>query len=221
MSFLNGTIFITSNKDDVYNTNLLMTKVISMDEDDSIQVNNLGNGGIVGTCLLPPIPALIAEIDGNAEMYTKIYQSHLLDAYQQQFISALIAYLYKKGNLLLFLPEMGNNTKESFINNMYILYGIHIGELNSLDPRKICYYDERCIPIWLNMIYTSRVISYQEYLYQLPLEAPLNNPQVIEMLIDEMRPYGNTVNERLEEISKFRKAIKTNPNVRNAIGGLY
>lgn len=210
---LKGTIFVTDNVDIVYNAPLNTTKIVSLDEDGILQDNPAFIGG---TCLLPPLEAKIAEVDNNELQYDQFYQSHLLDAFQQQFIAALVSYLYRGGNLILFLPEIGyTNTRDKLIQHMWLLYGIHIGIINDPDPMKSqCFYDERCTVIWLNMIYTSKVIPANEYLYMMPADAVMNNQVVISELIEELMPVGDSINEKIKNIERYRKLVKQNPQIK-------
>ena len=198
---LRGTIYITDNIDVIYNTPMNTTKIVSLDEDGILQNND---GIIGGTCLLPPLEAKIAEIDNNEAQYDQFYQSHLLEPFQQQFISALISYLYKGGNLVLFLPEVGyTNTRDKLIQHMWLLYGIHIGVIGAQDPMVAnCYYDEKCIVMWLNMIYSARVIS---------------NMTVISELIDDLHPIGDTINDKIKTLNHYKETIKINPNTNLAL----
>ena len=221
MSLLKGTIYITEDMNIVnsipYNSN---TKIVNLDEDDILpDSSNI----LVGTCLLPPIEAKIAEVDGNQTLYDTIYSNHLMMPFQQQFISALLSYLYKGGNLILFLPELGyNNTKDMIIYEMFKLYGIHIGLIGDQNPQKAnCYYDETCIPMWLNSIYSVSAISPYEFLYMYPLDAVLNNNVIIRKLVKELNPYGENFNEQVGYIHEFHKKIHINPNVRPAIFNIY
>lgn len=212
--FLRGTIYITDNLEYIYNLPVNgMTKIVSLDEDEVLDSNNANVIG--GTCLLPPMEAKIAEADGNEQMYDTVYSNHLLSPFQQQFIAALIAFLYKGGNLVLFLPELGyTNTMEKFIFHLFRLYGIHVGLIGHQNPQIAnCYYDTSCIPIWLNMIYTADVISPWEYLYMYPVDAAITNQAVMNKLIHEIRPYAGTMNEMFEYIKKLHRKIHKNPKV--------
>jgi hypothetical protein len=178
---------------------------------------------LTGTCLLPPVQAKIAEADGNEVLYDTIYMNHLLEPYQQQFISALVSFLYKGGNLIFFLPEIGyTNTLEKFIALMYSKYGIHIGLIGHQNPAVAnCYYDERCIPMWANMIYSVRVIDAYEYLYMYPVDAPLGiNNRIMEQLLEEICPYEKTLNEKVNYILHLHKSIHKNPKVRPVIASI-
>jgi hypothetical protein len=212
MSILKGTIYITDNPEVIYNTPLNVTKIINLDEDGILQDNEAFIGG---TCLLPPIEAKIAEVDNNEQQYDMFYQSHLLEPYQQQFISALIAYLYRGGNLILFLPDVGyDNTKNKLLYHIWSLYGLHIGIIGDPNPNNSnCYYDDRCTVIWLNMIYTAKVIDAIEFLFMYPEDAVINNNQVIAELCEELHPLGNSINEKLKTIEHYRRALKKNSRV--------
>ena len=220
MSILKGTIFITKNQDVIRNANLQVTRIIDLDEDGALMD---GPSIIKGVCLLPPPEAKIAEADGNEQLYDMAYSSHLLDPYQQEFMAAILAYLYKGGNLILFLPEMGYTyTKEKIIQHMWNIYGIHIGDIdNTMNPNIAnCYYDEKCVPIWLNLIYLADVMTPEAYLYFYPLDAPINNQTVMSRLLNELNPYGATIVDKEKEIERFRKLLHENPKTRLVLRAL-
>lgn len=207
-----GTIYLTDKEEVVYNAPSLTTKIVSLDEDGILMEND---SILVGTCLLPPIESKIAEADGNEQMYDMCYERHLNEPYQQEFMAALISYLYKGGNLLLFLPAMDNYTKEKLVFFIYKLFGIHIGVLDDPNPYNAnCYFDERCIPMWLNLMYTVDVLDPYEYLILYPLDAQLNNQFIMEKLLNQIRPYADSINEKVQYILHLHKELHKNPNVR-------
>ena len=218
MSFLTGTALITNDDKVIYNIPLTpMTKIISIDEDNVLMENSAIIGG---TCLLPPVEAKIAEVDGNLPLFEQIYADHLLSPFQHEFIGALISFLYKGGNLIFFLSELGyTNTLDKFISLMWQLYGIHIGLIGSNDPRvATTYYDETCIPLWLNDIYAANVIDAYEFLSKYPIDAQFTNEIILNKLIDEVRPYGaKTINDKINYIVHLHKLLHKNPNVRPAV----
>ena len=208
---LKGTMYITDNEDVIYTapTTTGNVKIVSLDEDGIL---NRDPSILVGTCLLPPVDAMIAEADGNEQLYDTIYSNHLLEPYQQQFISALLAYLYIGGNLLLFLPELGTCTKEKLVYHLYAKYGIHPGIIGSQDPYKANWViDLKCIPLWLNMIYTVHAISAYDFLKAYPADAQINNPVVLRELVMELHPYEETYNEKVDNILRLHKLIHNNP----------
>lgn len=214
---LKGTIFITPNINIIYNTPLNgNTRVVSLDEDGVLGDNK---DIISGVCLLPPIEAKIAEADGNERAYDAAYANHLLLPFQQKFIAALIAYLYKGGNLILFLPEIGyTNTMDKLVEHLFRAYGIHVGIIGATDPKIAnCYYDAKCIPIWLNLIFSSNVISAYEYLYMYPVDAKIQNQNIMNLLLMQMNPYGETINDKIDYILRFHQKIHVNPKLIQAI----
>lgn len=217
---LTGTIYISADPKVIHTFAMANLRIINMDEDNSLGIGS--NITINGTCLLPPMEAKIAEADGNEQAYDMIYSNHLLEPFQQQFIAALIAFLYKGGNLLIYLPENGYNyTKEKFINFLFRNYGIKVGVLGHPDPQIANYfYDNKCIPIWLNLIYSSGVIGAKEYLLQYPEDAYISNVYCIDKLLSELLPYGNSLEQKKNYILRFHKLIHKNPNLEPAIGGI-
>ncbi len=210
-----GTIYLTDKEEIIYNAPKINTKIISLDEDDTlIQDDSI----LVGTCLLPPIESKIAEADGNEQLYDMYYERHLNEPFQQEFMAALISYLYKSGNLLLFLPAMDNYTKEKLVFFIYKVFGIHIGILNDPNPMVAnCYYDERCIPIWLNLMFTAGVLSPYEYLILYPLDAEFNNKFILERLINLIKPCEPTINEKIQYILQLHKKLHKEPDIRPVI----
>ena len=77
-----------------------------------------------------------------------------------------------------------------------------------------------CIPLWLNLIYLTNTITPQEYLLNLPIDADINKPEVINKLIIDINPYASTINEKIQYIKHFHKQVHKNPNVKPAIGTL-
>ena len=212
---LQGTIYVTDKEEIIYNAPTMGTKIVSLDEDGVLMQND---SILVGTCLLPPIESKIAEADGNEQMYDMYYEQHLNEPYQQEFVAVLISYLYKGGHLVLFLPAMDNYTKEKFIFFMYKVFGIHIGVIGDPNPVNAnCYYDERCIPIWLNLMYSVDVLSPYEYLTIYPLDAQLNNQYIIEKLVMQINPYARTINEKIGIILQLHKLLHKDSKIRPAL----
>lgn len=217
---LKGNIYITSDINVVYGYPLgINNKVINLDEDGLLQEDDQNIIG--GSCLLPPMLAKIAESDGNEYEYEMLYKEHLLDPYQQGFVAALLAALYKNKNLLLFLPELGYSfTRDSLCKYIYQLYGINIGimEMDKVAGpivKTLCFCDKSAAPIWLNLIYEARVMTPYEYLINYPEDADLKtNMKIMNLLIEDLKPYGNTIGEKINIIVNFHKALHKNPNAR-------
>lgn len=221
LPILKGNIYITSDIDIVYNFPIgENSKIISLDEDDILHPDDINIFG--GSCLLPPVIAKIAESDGDEYQFNMIYRDHLLQDYQQEFISVLIAALYKGKNLLLFMPELGYTySRDRLCYFMLELYGIHMAIIDNKPSQELinndicwynCWYDNRCIPVWLNLIYIGRVISPNEYLRLYPIDADLRtNPKVMDMLIRDLNPYTgkevDSYNSKVEYILGLHKRM--------------
>lgn len=216
--FLKGTIYVTDDEDIVYKAPINNTRIVSLDEDGVLMKDD---SILVGTCLLPPIEAKIAEADGNEALYDMTYSNHLLEPYQREFISALLSFLYKGGNLILFLPELGTNNREKLVQHMYTLYGIHIGLIGHMNPSVAnCYYDERCLPMWINMIYSVNVFTPYEYLELYPLDCKISDISMQKLLM-EINPYGSSIKDKIDYILSLQKQLHKNPNVRPAISSSF
>lgn len=212
---LTGTIFLTDNIEIVYQTPMDgSVKIINMDEEHQLPENNPNI--VPGTNLLPPIDAKIAEADGNEMMYNQIYSYHLLDPNQQAYIGALIGYLYKGGNLLVFLPEQYTNTKDKFIEFMWIQYGIKIGVIGAQNPMEYqCTYNPNYIPLWTNMLYKSYIISPEQFLLMLPANVSIKqDPGSLNKLRDDLRPLGRNINEQFDFLEDYHQKLHKKPNLR-------
>ena len=89
---LKGNIYITDNINVIKNSNLSLIKVIVMDED--FDDNYMTKDMIMGTILLPPIEAKIAEVDGDEQKYDYIYSCYLLKPEVERYISAIIEFSF-------------------------------------------------------------------------------------------------------------------------------
>ena len=67
------------------------------------------------------------------------------------------------------------------------------------------------------MIYSCRVISAREYLYMYPEDAIINNENIMAMLISDIQPYADTINDKKNYILRYHKLIHKNPKIVPAI----
>lgn len=210
-NILTGTIYITDDLQLVRNVPDRTVKIISLDEENRISPNE--PNVIVGTCLLPPMEALIAEVDGDEDLYDAYYLNHLNEPSIQEFIGAIISALYKGISLLMYAPMMKENIFVSKLrSHLWALYGIGIGIAGG-EP---CQFDPRCIPIWLNMIYFANVIGPNEFLLYYPENAYMDD-MIINKLIVDIKPMAESYNSRVNELKMFQQRLKKNPNVQSAI----
>lgn len=216
---LKGNILITSDKNIIYETIQMRPdiKIISLDESNELGIDP--SMYISGTILLPPVDALIAEVDGNEEKYNLCYTVYLSSPPVKEYMASILAFLYKGGKLLLYFPNQEyNNTMKMMLYFILKIYGIHIGILN--DPNidnATCYYDANFEPYQLDLIYFyTGIIDWREYLFNYPLNIPISD-QIFNILMNQIKPYGKTIEERVEVINRLRSGIKKNPYLINPI----
>ena len=179
-----------------------------MDEENNIPTDHPMVIG--GTCLLPPVDALMAEADGNELLYDRIYNDYFNTKFPSECISAFMIYLYMGGNLLFYLPNQNSNTFKKFLQIMWKRYGIQLGIIGLSNP----VYDINCIPIWLNMIY--RCMDPYEYLKLYPVEVPI--PQdIMDDIIIRIGVYGGLWNDKVKVVQDICRLSKTIPNIRSPI----
>ena len=216
---LKGGILITTNKDFVLQTlyNLPDIKIISLSEENDLGIDP--RLIISGSILLPPVDAVIAEIDGNEEKYNMIYSAHLSSPVVKEYMSSILAYLYKGGKIVLYYPNTEyNNTMKKMLYFIMVMYGIHIGIINDPDiDNASCYFDANLEYIQLDLIYFyTGIIDWREYLYYYPINYPISD-QIMNILLNQIRPYGRTLNEQLQVIQRLRVGIKEKPDLKSPI----
>lgn len=222
-NFMKGVVQITDNFgiiSEILRCDTPDIKIISLDEDNKIPLDHPNVIG--GTCLLPPIDALIAEADGDRERYNMHYLAYFNSPYIKNYINALIYYLYSSGNIIIFIPDCHTNTYNSLIDLFWGLYGIGISNMNKSEPQKFINpcYDYSCIPIWLNGMINDHIISSQEYLYNYPDNAEIPYDIMIRDIIPMIQPYGKDYNEKYKYVKKFSSDLKKNIKIQNPIIGI-
>lgn len=210
---LSGNIYITTNLNTVLEAyNMNTSRIIDLDES-----NNLGldpRYRIPGTILLPPPEAIVAEIDGDEQKYDYIYSLYLSSDAVQEYMASIIAYLYRGGKLLLYFPDSDyNNTLKKLIYFIFNIYGIHIGLVGDNGTEGSCFFDadKEFFQIDLMFIYTN-IIGWKEYLYLYPVNLiiPTN---ILNILLNQINPYGETYEEKLNVIQRIRIGLKNNKNM--------
>lgn len=219
---LKGTIFITKDPQVIINRPLDNSMVIiNMDEDHKLS-ETIPNA-IEGITLLPPVEAKIAEVDGDEVRYNSLYLTHLYN--QQDFMSAIIAFLYKGGNMIIYLPDEYNYTRQKLCELIFHIYGIHIGDLEDPNNNQ-CFYNLKCIPFWLNILFKRDLISWMDWVKMMPIDAYDMNgvlggdPYLFNKAVLCMNPYAESISEKVDEFKNFHKMIHQNPMLKPAIRGI-
>lgn len=191
-------------------------KVINMDEDGNPEYKiPLNHPAVIGgTCLLPPMEALIAAADGEREVFEMIYAEYFSTPFIESYIAALIIYLCQGHNLIIYYED-GLDITDEIIQMFWMKYGIGISRQ---DQSTIAQHDFSCAPIWLKYMYVENVITGEEFLYHYPEGTPID-PMLMERLIMELKPCGKTIEEKSADIYSLMRALKYNPNVMNAFEG--
>jgi len=205
---LNGTMSITDNLGfvrEMMNSGNPNIRIVSLDEDNILPTDHplvLG-----GTCLLPPMDALIAEADGDEHLFDTCYSNHFNDPFVTQFIGALITFLHNGGNILYFCPELDTNIGKKFIQHFWVRYGIGISIIGA--NQCVPMTDNSCIPIWLQFIYQTGSIHAFELLYFYPEDAMIPDNMMDRLLI-EISPVGDSFEDKVRYILDLRSKLKKN-----------
>ena len=194
------------------------TKIINLDSDTQFDNPNVINGAQ----LLPPPDAMIAMVDQDEERFNMIYYNYFNSPEIQQYVTIIIAYLYKKGNLLFYTPYLRDQTDNvvivRFLNMMYDIYGIGIGVINQ-NP---CNFNIAMIPIWNNLLYSAMIISATEFLFNHPVGIQIDIP-ILEMLKQDLSPYLFDMerSELEKHIYDLVVKLKEKPDLKFPLGRMY
>ena len=214
---LKGNILITTDSNILLETLNMRpdVRIINLDESHELKIDP--RCYIPGSILLPPVEATIAEVDGNEAKYDCIYFNHLSSDYVREYMASIIAFLYAGGKLLLYYPNSEyNNTLKKLVYFIMNIYGIHIGIIG--DPNEsVCFFDENAEYIQLDLIYFyTGIIGWKEYLYCYPIGLVIPD-FIMNILLNQIKPYGETFEQKLEVIQKLRIGLKNNKNMINPI----
>lgn len=194
------------------------TKIVNLDPDTQFDNSNV----IVGSMLLPPPDAMIAMANQDEAQFDLIYNMYFDTPEIQQYITIILAYLYKKGNLLFYSPILKDPTENiiivKFLNLLYDKYGLGIGVINQTP----CNFNMSMKIIWNNLLYSSMIISPREFLINHPVGMQIDIP-IMEMLKQDLSEYlledDNLEKER--RIYELSARLKEKPNLIIPVGRMY
>lgn len=213
MEILKGDITLTDNLEfvkEILFSNSPNTKIISLDESNSIPLEHPNVIG--GICLLPPIDALIAEADGDEELYNQYYYDHFTNPSVEQFVAAVVILLMSNINLLVYIPEIDQtNTAKKLMEMFWRRYGIGMGVMSNT-IQKSHNYDYSASPIWLGFAIKSNVISCRDYLYAYPIDCSIPD-DILQYIIMDISPLGDSYTDKANYIYSLVYKLKEKPNL--------
>mgnify|MGYP004604172083 FL=1 len=166
---------------------------------------------IGGSILLPPMEALIAEADGDAVGYDYCYRQYLSNEPSVvAFISAIVIYLYKGGYMLFYCDNLLGNHIVKFLKVIYDNLGIRFGVVGNQPSPPM--YDVRFTAKWLEVLYMENQIPVEEYM-RLVSENTQIPDYLSNKLLQEVRPYGQDLNEQYQTLSRLIHRYKENPKI--------
>lgn len=200
-----GMIDITDDKNFVMNTiaqNLPQVTIINLDEDIKFESPAV----LGGQCLLPPPEAIMAELDGDEPTYDLIYNRHLEQTFQVQYITAMISALHMGRSILLYYPSLDvseSKTIEKLINIFWTKLGISFGIIG----RGPCLYNDKFAPLWMSMMYDAYMIDCWDFMTYFPVGVPVADP-IMERLIVETRICDDTILLKKQHIIDLISTLK-------------
>lgn len=140
------------------------------------------------TCLLPPPDALVAECDGDAELFTAIYEQYLISDLVVEFVSIVLAVLFRGGTVIMYMENLPEDSIwfNMLLQHLFIHYGLKIG--TSIDNP--FYLDPRYISSNAELVYMINGMSGPDFLRIHADEVPLN-PYIVNKLLAEFTPFLN------------------------------
>ena len=170
-----GSMYIFNDPNAAFNTIASGSKVIVMSED--IPVNENDPNMIPGTCLLPPPIAKIAEIDGDAERFYELYSEHLLSDIPVDFISVILGFLHKGGNISILVNCGLDETWLNYLVNHFMMYyGINIG--NFMLPFSYNPAFDDCIN---GILYSANIEDPIEFLVNHTTGVPFSDYELMQL----------------------------------------
>lgn len=197
---------------------------------DQIQILSLDEslppspGVMVATILLPPPIAMIAESDGKAEEFYRIYSTYLGTKDVADFVNAMICFLFSGGNLILYIPPVFQDSAfvPMLFQYFYQAHGLKIGT-----KEEAFWYDNKYDPINYDILYSLNVMDAYTYLSVYPMSflsmSPCEKQLIGNKLYQDIKPLiplGNdmdALNDVLLYFDDLRIKMKDNPNLRQGL----
>jgi hypothetical protein len=91
-----------------------------------------------------------------------------------------------------------------------------------------CFYNLKCIPFWLNILYTRDLITCYEWLLLMPLDAYTiegvlgGNPAIFLRVVENINPYveSNDIKDKIQYVKEYHAKLHKNPKLIPALEGI-
>lgn len=211
---IKGDISITDNLNFI--NDLLLSpqpnvKIIVLEEETNLPLNH--PNVINGSCLLPPIEALIAEADGDKPLFDALYNDYLNTPFVYEFMCAILLALHNGTSIIMYYPVLnsGNVIIQNLLGFIYQKYGIGLGVIGYNRTT----FNPNYIPLWDSAMYMLNGISAMEFLYYYPENIRIDD-DVINKILIELRLY-TTPEQKDSYIHGLVHKIKENKNLKIAL----
>ena len=185
--------------------------VISLDEDNDKPMLNPDNNPRVtmGTVLLPEVDAMWSLSSGDFNMFQMQYYEHLKSPEVAEFIFIMIGAAYVGRKIVLYYPDDSSEVIQYLYKFIEAEYGLHIVIPSRANDAFM--FDPNRIPMYLGGIYYGSMITADEYLYKMPINAIIPN-QIYDKLFFDMSIIADTIEQKKAVIDKLKlNKNKTNP----------
>ena len=192
-TIIKGSIYLTDDPGMIAN-NLDRCKVVNVTE-NGLFLNHPNS--IKATILLPPLDAMMADIDNNIDLLRNIYWQYFLSDEITEFMAIICTVLNRGVNIFMYVPKDEINEFSyigillEFIRNVY---GIYVGTNTSQFGFDINYTQYIA-----DLLFNNNLLSGEEYLQYSNISiAPIESivkldqcfrPYIINKTIDSIREY--------------------------------
>lgn len=200
---MNGSLIVSSDKEFVKQLSFSGFKIVIMGErdEDLIQFCN----ALMGQCLVPSFDAMRCYIDDNMDEFMRIYTQQLM-SYEVEELITLIAFAVSEGsNIVLYLSpdEAKLPYMPILLNFITNYYGISVGNSSMPYGFNVNFYG-----VLLDRFFIHGLIDEYTYLQEYPLELPIQDPRVINKLVNLFNPY--VMDRTLEGYTRYFNDYKNN-----------
>lgn len=192
-------------------------KIINLDEDNTVpQLNPETNRGVfMGTILCPSVETTWKEIDGDSTGFAASYYDDLMQPDVIDYIMALIGYMYTRGDLVIFYPDLSVSAIQFLYEFFWSQYGFHISLTPQNPLQDVFRFDPNKTDIYLIGLYSLKIIDAYVLLREWPLNKPITD-QLMSQLHFEINPYMHNGNfkDAYDSIMNLCVSLHNNPNMR-------